>query len=278
MERRVKFSILVVSLNAGTKLLESVKSALGQTYSDYEILVKDGGSKDNSVYELEAFLAEQSEYMSKVRIVQKKDTGIYEGMNQATQEALGEYYYFLNCGDLFAGPDTLSDVAQRMEEAKSKGSSALIFYGDIYDALRGQTVASNPHIDDFACYRNVPCHQACIYHYSLFLERGYDPKYRVRADYEHFLWCYFRKNAKPEYIPVVIASYEGGGFSETDENRARSAGEHKEITGLYMSRGQLLRYKAILLVTLAPLRTKMAESPKWAGFYNKCKSILYRKK
>lgn len=278
MERRVKFSILVVSLNAGTKLLESVKSALGQTYSDYEILVKDGGSKDNSVYELEAFLAEQSEYMSKVRIVRKKDTGIYEGMNQATQEALGEYYYFLNCGDLFAGPDTLSDVAQRMEEAKSKGSSALIFYGDIYDALRGQAVASNPHIDDFACYRNVPCHQACIYHYSLFLERGYDPKYRVRADYEHFLWCYFRKNAKPEYIPVVIASYEGGGFSETKENRVRSAGEHKEITGLYMSRGQLLRYKAILLVTMAPLRTKMAESPKWAGFYNKCKSILYRKK
>lgn len=278
MERKVKFSILVVCLNPGEKLIKTIKSALEQSYADYEIVVKDGGSKDNSVYELEEFLEKQPEYAGTVRIIRKKDTGIYEAMDQATLEAVGEYYYFLNCGDLFADAHVLEKLAQEMELAKEKGSEALIFYGDIYDALRGQTVASNPHIDDFACYRNVPCHQACIYHYSLFQERGYEPKYRVRADYEHFLWCYFRKNAKPEYVPVTIASYEGGGFSETKENRERSAKEHKEITRMYMSEGQLLRYKAILLVTLAPLRTKMAESPKWAGLYNKCKNLLYRKK
>lgn len=152
-----------------------------------------------------------------------------------------------------------------------------IFYGDIYDALRGQVVASNPHMDDFACYRNVPCHQACIYHHSLFEERGYEPGYRVRADYEHFLWCYFRRDARPRYIPVTLASYEGGGFSETPENRRRSAREHREITALYMSRGQRLKYRLILLATLAPLRTKMAESPVWSGFYNRCKKLLYRR-
>lgn len=278
MERKVRFSILVVTLNAGEKLIKTVKSALEQTYTDYEIVVKDGGSKDNSVYELEEFLDKEPEYAKKVRVIRKKDTGIYEAMDQATLEAAGEYYYFLNCGDLFVDANVLEEIAQGINAAKEKGSEALIYYGDIYDALRGQTVASNPHIDDFACYRNVPCHQACIYHYSLFLERGYEPKYRVRADYEHFLWCYFKKNAKPEYVPVVIASYEGGGFSETKENRIRSAKEHKEITSMYMSKGQLLRYKAILFATLAPLRTKMAESPKWAGFYNKCKSLLYKKK
>ena len=77
---------------------------------------------------------------------------------------------------------------------------------------------------------------------------------------------------------MVIASYEGGGFSETKENRVRSKNEHKEITEKYMSKGQLFRYKFVLAVTLAPLRTKMAESPKWAGFYNKCKGLLYRNK
>ena len=152
-----------------------------------------------------------------------------------------------------------------------------IFYGDIYDALRGQVVASNPHMDDFACYRNVPCHQACIYHHSLFAERGYEPIYRVRADYEHFLWCFFRGHARPRYIPVTLASYEGGGFSETPENRKRSAREHREITALYMSRGQRLRYRLILLATLAPLRTRMAESPVWSGLYNTCKKRIYRR-
>ena len=127
MERKVKFSILVVCLNPGDKLMKTIKSALEQSYTDYEIVVKDGGSKDNSVYELEAFLETQPEYAKKVRIIRKKDTGIYEAMDQATLEAAGEYYYFLNCGDLFADPQVLEKLAQNMDGAKEKGSEALIY-------------------------------------------------------------------------------------------------------------------------------------------------------
>lgn len=278
MERSGKvFSILVVSLNAGDKLLQTVKSTLEQTYTNYEVIVKDGGSKDTSLSDLEHYLEQNPQCAQNVRIVRQSDKSIYEGMNQATKEATGEYYYFLNCGDLFVDEEVLAKTAKAMDIAKKQGSKALIFYGDIFDNLRSQVVSSNPHIDDFACYRNVPCHQACIYHYSLFEERGYEPGYRVRADYEHFLWSYFCKEARPEYVGVVLASYEGGGFSETQENRIRSKKEHKEITEKYMSKGQLFRYKLILTLTLAPLRTKMAENPKWAAVYNKCKSLLYKR-
>lgn len=271
----IRFSILVVSLNAGEKLVQTVSSILAQNYTNYEVVVKDGGSKDNSLEMLENYLSGQQE-AGRVRIVRQSDKSIYEGMNQATKEAVGEYYYFLNCGDLFVNSDVLTQASHAIEVAKQQGDKALIFYGDIFDNLRSQVVASNPKIDDFACYRNVPCHQACIYHYSLFEERGYEPKYRVRADYEHFLWSYFCKMAEPKYIGIVLASYEGGGFSETKENRKRSSEEHKEITAKYMSKGQLLRFKLILCLTLAPVRTKMAESTKWAKIYNKCKSLLYK--
>lgn len=272
------FSILVVSLNPGDKLVETVRSVAKQTYRDYEVIVKDGGSKDGSLDALRAYLQE-SGIPEQVRILEQPDSSIYDGMNQATQAARGEYLYFLNCGDSFASEEVLAQAAQEIGGAvqqAAEGDVPKIFYGDILDALRGQVVASNPHMDDFACYRNVPCHQACIYHHSLFGERGYNPVYRVRADYEHFLWCYFRGDARPRYIPVTLASYEGGGFSETPENRKRSAREHREITALYMSGGQRLKYRLILLATLAPLRTKMAESPAWSGFYNKCKKRLYR--
>lgn len=268
------FSILVVSLNPGDKLVETMRSVARQIYTDYEVIVKDGGSKDGSLDALRSYLQGQ-ELAERVRIVEQPDTGIYEGMNQATAAAGGEYLYFLNCGDAFASEQALEQAAQEIGRSEGQPLS-LIFYGDIYDALRGQVVASNPHMDDFACYRNVPCHQACIYHHSLFAERGYNPGYRVRADYEHFLWCYFRREARPMYIPVTLASYEGGGFSETPENRKRSAREHREITALYMGRGQLLKYRLILLATLAPLRTRMSESPVWSGWYNKCKKLLYR--
>ena len=273
--RTPMFSILMVSLNPGGKLVETMESVVRKSYRDYEVIVKDGGSGDGSLEALRAYLERQG-CRDRVRILEQPDTGIYEGMNQATRAARGEYLYFLNCGDSFASDQALARAAAEIRSAGRELCSR-IFYGDIYDALRGQVVASNPHMDDFACYRNVPCHQACIYHHSLFEERGYEPGYRVRADYEHFLWCYFRRDARPRYIPVTLASYEGGGFSETPENRRRSAREHREITALYMSRGQRLKYRLILLATLAPLRTKMAESPVWSGFYNRCKKLLYRR-
>ncbi len=309
--RTPMFSILIVSLNPGGKLVDTMRSVISQNYRDYEVVVKDGGSRDGSLEALRIWLDGQ-DGRERVRILEQPDTGIYEGMNQAAREARGEYLYFLNCGDAFASDQALARAAEEIRgclgradcelgSARTSGESQEtdrgtsrartpgeshdpapddgpgIFYGDIYDALRGQVVASNPHMDDFACYRNVPCHQACIYHHSLFSERGYEPIYRVRADYEHFLWCFFRGHARPRYIPVTLASYEGGGFSETPENRKRSAREHREITALYMSRGQRLRYRLILLATLAPLRTRMAESPVWSGLYNTCKKRIYRR-
>lgn len=293
--RTPMFSILIVSLNPGGKLVDTMRSVISQNYRDYEVIIKDGGSRDGSLEALRTWLDGQ-DGRERVRILEQPDTGIYEGMNQAAREARGEYLYFLNCGDAFASDQALARAAEEIRgclgradcelgSARTPGEShdpapddgPRIFYGDIYDALRGQVVASNPHMDDFACYRNVPCHQACIYHHSLFVERGYEPIYRVRADYEHFLWCFFRGHARPRYIPVTLASYEGGGFSETPENRKRSAREHREITALYMSRGQRLRYRLILLATLAPLRTRMAESPVWSGLYNTCKKRIYRR-
>lgn len=272
--RSPMFSILMVSLNPGDKLVETMKSVAKQTNTDYEVIVKDGGSRDGSLDALRSYLQGQ-ELAERVRILEQPDTGIYEGMNQAASAAGGEYYYFLNCGDALAAEQALEQAAQEIGRNMRQPPSR-IFYGDIYDALREQVVASNPHMDDFACFRNVPCHQACLYHHSLFDERGYNPGYRVRADYEHFLWCYFRRDARPMYIPVTLAFYEGGGFSETPENRKRSAREHREITAQYMGKGQLMKYRLIMLVTLAPLRTRMSESPVWSGLYNKCKKLLYR--
>ena len=274
--RELMFSILVVSLNPGEKLVKTIQSAFNQTYEDYEIVVKDGGSKDDSLQRLEEFLAKNPKKAERVRVVEKPDCSIYEGMNQATTYAKGQYYYFLNCGDVFEKEQALERLAQGILQEQAKGNKALIYYGNIYDALRGQVVQSNPKVDAFACYRNLPCHQACIYDYCLFLERGYETKYKVRGDYEHFLWAFFCKDAKPTYVDVVLASYEGGGYSETKENLIRSKEEHKEITKKYMSKGQILCYRGILLLTLAPLRTKMAENKRFAGIYQNCKKLLYK--
>ena len=282
---RPLFSIIVVTLNPGDKLLKTIESIRTQVCRDYQVVVKDGGSKDGSLDELkkmrEAGLGgADRDFWNLVDICREPDKSIYEGMNQATKYANGQYFYFLNCGDYFYDEKVLERLKQEIggSEQTGKPVAPRIFYGDIYDALRDVRVASNPRIDGFGCYRNVPCHQACIYDAALFQERGYEPKYRVRGDYEHFLWCFYVKKATTVYLPMMIASYEGGGFSETKENRRRSAAEHREITAKYMTPGELFRYRSILLLTLSPLRTKMAESPVMSGVYNKAKRLLYSRK
>lgn len=268
-----KISIIVVCLNPGEKLIETMESIYKQSFEDYEVVVKDGFSKDHSIERLQAWLhARPKSFTEKVFVHQMQDRSIYEAMNQAARLAKGEFFYFLNCGDYFYNENALADMALGMKQYPE----GKLFYGNIYDVLRQSMVQSNPDIDAFACYRNVPCHQACMYHRSLFAERGYEPMYRVRADYEHFLWCFFEKRIQPVYVPVILSMYEGGGFSETKENRIRSKEEHTQITQKYMSKAQITKYKAIMLLSLQPVRTAMAESKVFGAFYQKLKKMLYR--
>ena len=273
------FSIVVVSLNPGDKLFSTLQSILDQDYGNFEIIIKDGGSTDGSVQRL---FGEGTERKipadSRIRFFQEPDRGIYDGMNQAVQKIQGQYVLFLNCGDRFFNRSVLSDAASFIEKQEStevgRGRS-YIFYGDQFNQQQNSPVHSAPVMNDFTCYRNVPCHQVCFYDAQLFAQRGYDTDYRVRADYEHFLYCIYDKNARAVYMPVTVAFYEGGGFSETKENRKRSALEHKVITRYYQGWGKSTWFAFLMLVSLAPLRTWIAENPALAGFYNKVKSAVY---
>ena len=273
------FSIVVGSLNPGDKLFSTLQSILDQDYGNFEIIIKDGGSTDGSV---QRFFGEGTEQKipadSRIRFFQEPDSGIYDGMNQAVQKVQGQYVLFLNCGDRFFNRSVLSDAAsfiKKQESTEVGRGRSYIFYGDQFNQQQNSPVHSAPVMNDFTCYRNVPCHQVCFYDAQLFTQRGYDTDYRVRADYEHFLYCIYDKNARAVYMPVTVAFYEGGGFSETKENRKRSALEHKVITRYYQGWGKSTWFAFLMLVSLAPLRTWIAENPALAGFYNTVKSAVY---
>ncbi|MGN0429991.1 MAG: glycosyltransferase [Acetatifactor sp.] len=269
----MKFSIVVVSLNPGDKLKKTLQSILMQDFTDYEVIVKDGGSKDGC---LERAAEELDD--PRIHLYTEKDKSIYDGMNQAVSHAQGEYIYFLNCGDKFYDKKVLGKIAGEIAvvEKKEPGKRH-IFYGDIFGEKNGVHITPAPKITGFTCYRNVPNHQSCFYSAALCKEKPFEIRFKIRGDYEHFLWCFYKAEADMVYIKTPIAYYEGGGYSESRENIARSKAEHREITAKYMSRKELFRYRAVMLLTLAPLRTFMAENPVLSGFYNRVRSLLYRR-
>ena len=227
---QISFSIVVVCLNPGEKLLKTVQSVLNQKYGNYEIVVKDGGSTDGSLEQLPAD--------SRIRVYTRPDSGIYDAMNQAMSYVTGQFVQFLNCGDLLHDDMVLERLAAVIERKRGRGADGeglghkekeRIFYGNQYHEAWGSVIYSAPEVNDFTCYRNVPCHQVCFYDVRLFAERGYDVKYRVRADYEHFLYCIYDRKAEAVYVEMIVADYEGGGFSETRENR-RISGQSLQRT------------------------------------------------
>ena len=266
------FSIIVVSLNPGDRLKKTLDSILQQTFGDYEVILKDGGSKDGSLQGLmeDGYFKDKNQ----IKIIQKRDSSIYDGMNQAVEEVTGKYVQFLNCGDYFYSPTVLEEAANYI--AADKTELPKIYYGNQYNQVQDTIIYSAPAINDFTCYRNVPCHQVCFYDYRLFKNRAYDLQYKVRADYEHFLYSIYKEKAEGVSMPMIVAAYEGGGFSETKENRKKSAMEHADITKKYLGSTKCFKYRAIMWLTLAPVRTWIAENPALSGFYNGIKNGIYK--
>lgn len=292
----MKFSVIVVCMNPGTKLKTTMDSILGQTCRDFEVIIKDGGSTDGSVDPWKdcARKAENAsdhecsdgalsgEYTTSfggtVRVFSEKDRGIYDAMNQAVIHAAGEFVLFLNCGDKFPDERVLERTASAIDTQTKAGADCekLVLYGDTYSEKNDVTIISPPSITGFTCYRNIPCHQSCFYSLSLCREKPYDQEFRIRADYDHFLWCFYCAGAKFVHMGFPVASYEGGGYSESRENRTLDKQEHRLIVQNYMGKAELFRYRAIMACTLVPLRTAMAESRIFSGVYQWVKSKVYR--
>jgi len=265
--RRITFSIIVVCFNPGRELARTVESVLGQSYTEFEIIVKDGMSTDGAV--------EHLPMDGRIRVLRQKDKGIYDAMNQAITLASGDYLLFLNCGDYLYDRKVLEKVNAWIV---TDNVSTEIYYGDIYNRMLGTRIVSNPRINAFACYRNVPCHQACFYAAALMKRRNYKTRYKVRADYEHFLGCYFEDKVRPACMRILVTSYEGGGYSETKASLRRSAREHEEIVKRYMSWGQIVKFRLLLAVSLVPLRRAIAGNKHFSGVYNRLKGFVYRRR
>lgn len=261
----MKFSIIVVCLNPGKKLNQTLDSILEQTYGEYEVIVKDGASTDGAVEEMRR--------EERIRLFTEKDSGIYEAMNQAVSHVRGDLILFLNCGDTFYSKTVLEETAAYA--AGFPRVEKLVLYGDTFSEKTGALIASPPRITGFTCFRNIPCHQSCFYGAGLCREKPYDPQYRIRADYDHFLWCYYVGYAEMVHMDVIVSSYEGGGYSESRENKKRDQEEHRLITSAYMNRKTLIWYRFLMLCTLAPLRRFLAENKLFSGGYHWIKKGFY---
>jgi len=103
-----QFSIYILAFNTAKYIQECVDSALAQTYRDFEVVIVDDGSTDDTWAVLQSF-----RHHPRVRITRKLNGGIGSASNAALQACRGEYVVQLDSDDLLR-PNALQTVAEHL--------------------------------------------------------------------------------------------------------------------------------------------------------------------
>lgn len=127
-----KISIVTPSLNSGKYIEETIESVLSQDYYNYEYIVVDGGSNDNTIEILKKH-EERISNGSIFRWISERDNGQTDAINKGLKLCTGDWFAFLNADDFYM-PRVFHHLADFMASNRDKG----VIYGNqrvIYDGL-----------------------------------------------------------------------------------------------------------------------------------------------
>ncbi|MCR5279284.1 MAG: glycosyltransferase [Lachnospiraceae bacterium] len=260
------FSIIIVCLNPGAKIKETVDSVISQDYGDFEIIIKDGGSEDGSVDDYKAG------FDPRIKFIYTKDSGIYDAMNQAVTYTTGDYVLFLNSGDRFYDATVLSKAARALPEP----AEHTIAYGDAFFEKNRSLVHPASTLTKGNLYGNLPCHQSIFYSRDVLEARNFDTGLKIRADYEHLLYNFFKTDTEFVYLGFTVCTYEGGGVSESSANRERDTKERREAISRYYSKADIAKNNAVRLFTLSRVRKALNENPATSAAYQKFRNLFVK--
>lgn len=203
------FSIITVTYNAANTIKSTLDSVGEQTYDNYEHLIIDGESTDDTI----SIIKQNSN--PKIFLVSEKDNGIYDAMNKGLSIASGQYIIFLNAGDRFPNHDILQHYAEKIYENNFPG----IVYGqtrlvDLNGKYVGERHLKAPDRLTLDSFKNgmVVCHQAMAVNSKIALL--FNLKYKYSSDYEWVIVC-LQHSKNNIYLPEPTADYLYEGTTTT---------------------------------------------------------------
>lgn len=196
-----KISAIIVVFNGAKTIEKAIKSVLGQTYKNLELLIIDGASTDGTLEILKDNKTENLSWIS------EPDKGIYDAMNKGIKKATGEWIFFLGADDYFHDNLVLESVFSKL------GIENIDFiYGNIKSDSYKRLYDGEFNFEKLL-KKNIS-HQSIFYRKNIFDKMGfYNLKYKTHADWDFNLRCYENEEINIKYVDVVIAEFGKGGVS-----------------------------------------------------------------
>lgn len=201
----MKLSVITINYNNSIGLEKTLKSIVSQSSKDFEWIVIDGASTDES----KKILEKNNDLIT--YWISEPDKGIYNAMNKGIKVSKGEYLLFLNSGDYFYN----SDVVERFYEYS--GNEEIIYgdimYGNATGTLRKQSL-NKEHITICDLWNHTIPHQASFIKKAAFEKYGYyNEEIKVSADWFFYIKSIIVGEASYKHIDLTVSVMQPDGVS-----------------------------------------------------------------
>ena len=168
-----KFSIITTVFNGEETIGKTIESVISQTYNNYEYIIVDAKSEDNTLKEIDKY----KKYITKV--ISEPDKSIYEGMNKGIKISTGEIIGIINSGDIY------SSDALKIINNYFKNNNLDFMFGTV---LKKKILYKYEPNKIWWSFNFYPAHSGGFFvkkkiHNELGL---YDTRYKCSADYDFF--------------------------------------------------------------------------------------------
>jgi len=224
-------SIIIPSFNQGRFIRETIDSCLSQDYRPIEILVLDGGSKDDTVAVLKSYAAPELHWQS------EPDQGVVDAVNKGLARARGDILTIQSSDDAFL-PGALSAAVAALQADPGTG----LVYGDVelIDAESkrlGQDVQGGFDLCGYlGRFQYIPQPGTCFTRAALELAGDWRDQVSYAADAD--FWMRIAVRLRVVKMPRLVARYRYHD-EQRDTQRQRIARDWTQATLGLIAGGQL---------------------------------------
>ncbi len=211
-------SVVMSVYNGGDDLGPAIESVLAQTFADFEFIIINDGSTDNSLDRLREYEGRDE----RIRLINQENTGLTIALQRGVAASRGEFIARMDADDISMPTRLEKEVALlRSDKRLAIVSCDLEHFFDDGTIKMVQTFDHNPRLTALlACFYNpIGGHGQVLYRRSAYeAAGGYDPDYNLAEDYD--LWTRILRHGGCGIIPEVLYRYRTGHESVTSRNKA----------------------------------------------------------
>lgn len=230
----MKFSIVTASFNQGRFVRDCIESVRAQSGVEWEHLVQDAGSTDETADVLKEY--------PHLQTVFEKDKGMSDGINRGFLRATGDWVMWLNTDDYL-----LPGALQKVEAFAKNNPAADVIYGDVafVDAGKNLIRYKREHRFDFNVLLFYGCYiqSTATFIRRRVIEAGHllEIDYRVCMDFDYYVRL-ARAGFKFAHLPEPLAAFRWHETNTSAVQLSRRQEERLRVQRQHLTLSQRARW------------------------------------